>query len=136
MVGMGSRLTGSRYRWSYLSIRNGDKLISPRQIASLTDPSLVDFSGRRLAEVARCLGIPPSELFFDILQKERLATSCIMHIGNEENVQTAMRHETHMAGSDGILHGKSTHPRVGTYFNSPYTSLQALGVWHIPSIPR
>jgi hypothetical protein len=41
-----------------------------------------------------------------------LATSCLMHIGNEENVQTIMKHETHMSGSDAILHGKSTHPRV------------------------
>lgn len=56
--------------------------------------------------------IPPIELFFDILRKERLATSCIMHIGNEENVRMILQHETHTAGSDAILHGKSTHPRV------------------------
>jgi hypothetical protein len=35
-----------------------------------------------------------------------------MHIGNEENVQQILKHETHCAGSDAILHGKSTHPRV------------------------
>jgi hypothetical protein len=25
-----------------------------------------------------------------------------------------MKHETHMSGSDAILHGRSTHPRVST----------------------
>jgi hypothetical protein len=27
-------------------------------------------------------------------------------------VQEILKHETHCAGSDAILHGKSTHPRV------------------------
>lgn len=39
-----------------------------------------------------------------------------MHIGNEENVQMIMKHPTHCAGSDAILHGKSTHPRVSLSF--------------------
>lgn len=56
------------------------------------------------------------EVYFDILQKERLATSCLMHIGNEENVRQIMQHRVHMAGSDAILHGTTLHPRAyGTF---------------------
>lgn len=58
----------------------------------------------------------PIDLFFDILTKDRLATSCLMHIGNEENVQAIMQHETHCGGSDAILHGEGVHPRAwGTF---------------------
>jgi N-acyl-D-amino-acid deacylase len=82
------------------------------QIGSTSHPDLAALSGRRLGEVARSSNSPPIQVFFDILQKDRLSTSCIMHIGNEENVQEILKHEVHCAGSDAILHGKSTHPRV------------------------
>ena len=72
-------------------------------------------AGRRIADVARSRGVSSIELFFEIIVKDRLATSCLMHIGNEENVQTIMKHHTHMGGSDAILHGKSTHPRVCSF---------------------
>ncbi|KAK8864733.1 hypothetical protein IAR55_001989 [Kwoniella newhampshirensis] len=86
------------------------------QIGSTSHPDLTSYSGRRLAEVARSLDVPPIKVFFDILLKDRLSTSCIMHIGNEENVREIMCHETHCSGSDAILHGKSTHPRAyGTF---------------------
>jgi len=86
------------------------------QIGATTHPSLEPYSGRRVAEVAQSLSVPPIELFFDILVKDRLATSCLMHIGNEENVREIMKHETHMSGSDAILHGRSVHPRAyGTF---------------------
>jgi N-acyl-D-amino-acid deacylase len=75
-------------------------------------------AGRRIADVARSRGCSPIELFFEIIVKDRLATSCLMHIGNEENVQTIMKHHTHMGGSDAILHGKSTHPRVRDFSSS------------------
>lgn len=111
------------------------------QIGETTHPSLEGFAGRRMAEVSRQLGVPPIELFFDILIKDRLATSCLMHIGNEENVQTIMKHETHMSGSDAILHGKSTHPRVSLTCNLVTCASIALvlinvGVRYIPPVPR
>ncbi|KND88682.1 N-acyl-D-glutamate deacylase [Tolypocladium ophioglossoides CBS 100239] len=86
------------------------------QIGTVGNPSLASYSGRRLGEVARSLNKPPIEVFFDILQKDRLATSSLMHVGNEENVRQIMQHRVHMGGSDAILHGKSLHPRAyGTF---------------------
>ncbi|CAG9980922.1 unnamed protein product [Clonostachys byssicola] len=86
------------------------------QIGTTVDPSLASYSGRRVAEVAQAVGKPPIEVFFDLLQKDRLATSCLMHVGHEENVRQIMQHQVHMAGSDAILHGKSVHPRAyGTF---------------------
>ncbi|VUC22915.1 unnamed protein product [Clonostachys rosea] len=86
------------------------------QIGTTVDPSLASYSGRRVAEVAQAIGKPPIEVFFDVLRKDRLATSCLMHVGHEENVREIMQHQVHMAGSDAILHGKSVHPRAyGTF---------------------
>ncbi|ORY22821.1 hypothetical protein BCR39DRAFT_369137 [Naematelia encephala] len=105
------------------------------QIGSCTHPELAAYSGRRVAEVARARKKPPIEIFFDILQKDRLATSCIMHIGNEENVRSIMRHETHCAGSDAILHGKSTHPRAyGTFSRFIGHYARDLGLTTIPEM--
>lgn len=82
------------------------------KIGSTVHPDLAAYSGRRVSEVARSLKVPSIKIFFDVLIKDKLATSCIMHIGNEENVREIMCHETHCSGSDAILHGKSLHPRV------------------------
>lgn len=56
------------------------------------------------------------DVYFDILTKDKLATSCLMHIGHEENVRLIMQHAKHMSGSDAILHGATLHPRAyGTF---------------------
>jgi hypothetical protein len=91
-------------------------------------------AGRRISDVARSRGQMPIELFFEIIIKDRLATSCLMHIGNEENVQTIMRHETHMGGSDAILHGASTHPRVCHIVEPPSHPTHNLGLRNIPPV--
>lgn len=86
------------------------------QVGATGEPSLASYSGRRVAEIAKAAGKPPIEVFFELLQKDKLATSIIMHVGNEENVQLIMQHRVHMAGSDAILHGKTLHPRAyGTF---------------------
>lgn len=72
--------------------------------------------GHSVAESARSAGIPPARLYFDVLVSERLGTSCLMHVGHEENVRTIMRHRTHTGGSDGLLVGDRPHPRAwGTF---------------------
>ncbi|WVQ67465.1 uncharacterized protein L199_005665 [Kwoniella botswanensis] len=86
------------------------------QIGSTNHPSIKHYSGRRVSEVAKSVNQLPIQVFFDVLIKDRLATSCLMHIGNEENVREIMCHHTHCSGSDAILHGKGTHPRAyGTF---------------------
>ncbi|MBB5804844.1 N-acyl-D-amino-acid deacylase [Saccharothrix ecbatanensis] len=67
--------------------------------------------GRSVAESARLAGRPPAELYFDVLISERLGTSCLMHVGDEENVRAIMRHPAHTGGSDGLLVGARPHPR-------------------------
>ncbi|KAA9157195.1 D-aminoacylase [Amycolatopsis acidicola] len=72
--------------------------------------------GRSVADSARDKGIRPVDLFFDTLVSEQLGTSCLMHVGNEENVRAIMRHRTHTGGSDGLLVGDRPHPRAwGTF---------------------
>ncbi|GAA4872529.1 D-aminoacylase [Saccharopolyspora cebuensis] len=72
--------------------------------------------GRSVAESARRAGEPAAELYFDVLLSEQLGSSCLMHVGHEENVQAIMRHRVHTAGSDGLLVGARPHPRAwGTF---------------------
>ncbi|RJQ71510.1 D-aminoacylase [Pseudonocardiaceae bacterium YIM PH 21723] len=72
--------------------------------------------GQSVAASARRLGVPPGELYFAVLRSERLATSCLMHVGHEENVRAIMRHPAHTGGSDGLLVGERPHPRAwGTF---------------------
>ena len=72
--------------------------------------------GRSVAESARLAGRRPTELYLDVLVSERLGSSCLMHVGHEDNVRAIMRHRVHTAGSDGLLVGDRPHPRAwGTF---------------------
>ena len=72
------------------------------------DPALV---GTYLPDAAARDGQTPYDFFVDLLIETRLSVSCLVHIGNEENVQAILQHPTHMVGSDGILIGERPHPR-------------------------
>ncbi|KAL1408705.1 hypothetical protein Q8F55_005518 [Vanrija albida] len=86
------------------------------EIGSTTHPDLAGYAGRRVADVARAESRPAISVFFDVLTKDALATSCLMHVGHEANVRAIMAHGTHMGGSDAILHGSTLHPRAwGTF---------------------
>ncbi|KAM3551317.1 hypothetical protein ARSEF4850_007929 [Beauveria asiatica] len=105
------------------------------QIGSTQHQSLDGYAGKRVAEVARCLGKPAIDVFFDILVKDRLATSCLLHIGHEENVRAIMKHEKHMSGSDAILHGETLHPRAyGTFTRYLGHYARDLGMFTIPQM--
>ncbi|MER7014762.1 D-aminoacylase [Saccharopolyspora sp. NPDC000359] len=72
--------------------------------------------GRSVADSARAAGKPPAEHYFDVLVSEELGSSCLMHVGHEDNVRAIMRHRVHTAGSDGLLVGARPHPRAwGTF---------------------
>jgi N-acyl-D-amino-acid deacylase len=60
-------------------------------------------------EIAR--GAAPGEAFLDLLLADDAGTSCLMHVGDEDNVRAVMRHRVHTAGSDGLLVGERPHPR-------------------------
>jgi N-acyl-D-amino-acid deacylase len=67
--------------------------------------------GHRIADSAARLGVAPIELYLDTLRDENLGTSCLFHVGHEDNVRTIMRHRAHTGGSDGLLVGGRPHPR-------------------------
>jgi N-acyl-D-amino-acid deacylase len=72
--------------------------------------------GRSVADAARGYGVPPSELYLDLVAASRLGASCLIHVGIEEHVRALMRHPRHTVGSDGILVGSQPHPRAwGTF---------------------
>jgi N-acyl-D-amino-acid deacylase len=69
-----------------------------------------------VADVARRVGRAPFDVFADLLLADDLGTSCLMHVGDEANVRTIMRHPGHTGGSDGLLTGERPHPRAyGTF---------------------
>ncbi len=72
--------------------------------------------GLNVARAATTAGETAIDFLCTLLIDEELGTSCIEHIGNEENVREIMTHPAHMAGSDGILIGERPHPRAwGTF---------------------
>ncbi|PRX46761.1 N-acyl-D-amino-acid deacylase [Prauserella shujinwangii] len=86
------------------------------EINGVRDPAHAHLVGRSVAESARAEGTTPARLYFDVLVAERLGTSCLMHVGHEDNVRAIMRHPAHTGGSDGLLVGDRPHPRAwGTF---------------------
>jgi N-acyl-D-amino-acid deacylase len=85
-------------------------------LSGVAEPALAPLVGRTVAQLAEQRGLAAAEVFFDLLQADRLRSSILQLIGNEENVRTLLRHRTHCGGSDGILVGARPHPRSwGTF---------------------
>jgi N-acyl-D-amino-acid deacylase len=72
------------------------------------DPTL---EGMFLPEAAARAGQTPFQFFVDLLIQTHLSVSCLVHFGNEENVQAILQHPAYMVCSDGILVGDRPHPR-------------------------
>ncbi|MBS2546599.1 D-aminoacylase [Catenulispora sp. NL8] len=86
------------------------------QISGVRDPALAGVVGQNVAQIAAARAVTGTEVFFDLLREDRLGTSILHHVGNEENVRAIMRHRTHTVGSDGLLVGARPHPRAwGTF---------------------
>lgn len=85
--------------------------------------------GQSVAAAAKDQGVAAGELYLDTLRDDELGTSCLMHVGDEDNVRTMMRHPGHMGGSDGLLVGDKPHPRGwGTFPRYLGTYVRELGV--------
>jgi len=80
-------------------------------ISGVTNEQHRALVGKSIDEIAVELGTDPFGAFCQVLIADELGTSCLMHIGNEENVRLLMTHPAHTAGSDGILVGDQPHPR-------------------------
>ncbi len=86
------------------------------RISGVGNPALADKVGRTIAELARSAGREAFDVYRELLVGDRLATSILHLVGNEENVRTIMRHPAHTGGSDGLLIGARPHPRAwGTF---------------------
>lgn len=80
------------------------------EIAGVAKVELRDLVGMRVAEAAGAQSA--SEFFLDLIVRDDFDTSCLMHVGNEENVQAIMKHGVHTGSSDGVLAGEKIHPRA------------------------
>ncbi len=80
-------------------------------VSGVRDATLERHVGRSVAESAAAEGVPPAQLYLDLLVKDRLGSSCMVEVGNEENVRTILGDPQHTVGSDGILVGSRPHPR-------------------------
>lgn len=86
------------------------------QISGVANSELDQNVGKTMVEIATARGESPVDVFFDILQRDQLATTILQHVGHEENVRAIMAHPHHMGGSDAILVGERPHPRAwGTF---------------------
>lgn len=81
------------------------------QISGVRNPALSEHVGLTVAEAAGRTHTAPAAFCFDLLLADRLGTSCLMHVGHEENVRAIMQHPAHLVGSDGLLAGGRPHPR-------------------------
>lgn len=83
------------------------------QISGVRNPDLAGYVGLTVDQAAARAGRPKDAtgFCFDLLREDRLATSCLMHVGHEENVRAIMQHPAHLIGSDGLLTGHRPHPR-------------------------
>jgi N-acyl-D-amino-acid deacylase len=86
------------------------------EISGVQNPALEVYVGRTVARIATDEARAPGDVFVDLLTRDRLGTTILQHVGNEENVRAIMRHRAHCGGSDAILVGGRPHPRAwGTF---------------------
>ncbi len=86
------------------------------EISGVADPTLSWAVGRTIATLAASRNRPATEVYADLLLRDRLAPTILQHVGNEENVRMIMQHPAHGGGSDAILVGAKPHPRAwGTF---------------------
>jgi N-acyl-D-amino-acid deacylase len=99
------------------------------EIAGVASPRLEHYVGRTVAQIAEAEGRRAVDVVAGILIEDDLATSVLMHIGHEHNVQAIMRDVGHCGGSDGILVGTKPHPRGwGTFPRYLARYVRELGV--------
>ena len=86
------------------------------QISGVANRDLDEYVGMTIDTIAADRGLAPVDVFFDLLERDNLATTILQHVGHEENVRAIMVHPKHMGGSDAILVGERPHPRAwGTF---------------------
>lgn len=89
--------------------------------------------GLPLVDAAERAGQSPGGLVCELLVASRLAAGCVFGqppTNTETDVRTLLRHEAHVAGSDGIYLGSRPHPRGwGTFARFLARHTRDLGDW-------
>ncbi|HZE88390.1 MAG TPA: D-aminoacylase [Verrucomicrobiae bacterium] len=88
-------------------------------IASVLNPALKKYEGRRLDEIARADGKDPMDSLMDIVAADRANTSNIVFIMSEDDVRTALKSplvslctDSPAVAEDGIFSQEKSHPRA------------------------
>lgn len=81
------------------------------QISGVGGDDASPWVGLHLPAAAARAGQTAFDFFVDLLLQSRLGVACVIHMGDEDNVQRIVRHPAHMVCSDGILVGGRPHPR-------------------------
>lgn len=88
-------------------------------IANAPHEEFREFEGHSVASAAAWAGREPGEFFVEIVRATRAAVTAVFQqppTNTEDDVRALLRHEAHMAGSDGIFIGGHPHPRAFSAF--------------------
>ncbi len=88
-------------------------------IASVVNPALKKYEGRRIDEIARAEGKDEVDVVMDIVAADRGHTSNIIFMMSEDDVRAALRHplvsmctDSGASATDGIFSKERSHPRA------------------------
>jgi N-acyl-D-amino-acid deacylase len=88
-------------------------------LTHVVSPEFAWAAGQTLHASAQQAGATPAEFVADVLTASRLAVGAVFEfpsVSTVDDVRALLRHEMHMAGSDGIFVGSHPHPRAwGTF---------------------
>jgi N-acyl-D-amino-acid deacylase len=89
--------------------------------------------GMVLSAAAERAGLAPGELACELIASSEAGAGCVFGhppTNTEQDLRALLRHEAHMAGSDGILIGGAPHPRGwGTFARLLGRHTRELGDW-------
>lgn len=89
--------------------------------------------GMRLTDAARQAGLAAGELACELIASSDTGAGCVFAhppTNTDADVRALLRHDAHMAGSDGILIGGVPHPRAwGTFARLLGRHTRELGDW-------
>lgn len=83
-------------------------------LAMIANPDWRWAEGKTVTDAAREAGLAPGDFVVEVLLASGMAVGIVGHRAGErteEDVRAILRHEAHMAGSDGIFCGGFPHPR-------------------------
>ncbi len=98
-------------------------------VIGVRHPELSASVGATIAQLAAARGSPAVAVCVDLLVRDRLGTTVLQHVGDEDDVRAIMAHRVRTAGSDGLLTGARPHPRAfGTFARYLGRCVRELGV--------